>query len=167
RHRRFFFDDGNLYIIIERVLYNIHRSVLPPQDPSTHWLGRSEQYPLRLPDISPDDFDMLLSLVYPSVNTVDDVPPGPRSAVDWISILDQCQRWRCPRIRSIAVERLKLTPMDDVLRIAVWRKYGLDQSQLISSYQALGTRNVPLTVAEGRMLKVDMAVKVSALREKV
>ena len=70
-------------------------------------------------------------------------------------------------IPAHTVEQLKHLPMDDVLRIAVWRKYALDQSQLFSSYQALGTRDLPLTVAEGRMLEVDTAIRVSALREKV
>lgn len=51
---------------IEDVLFNIHRSVLPPEDPAMHWAGRSEQYPLRLENINVHNFEMLLTIVYPS-----------------------------------------------------------------------------------------------------
>lgn len=109
---------------------------------------------------------MALIECHQRVDTCDKVH-SPRSVEDWICILDQCRFWKCHAVRSIAEEQLKLAPMNDVLRIAVWRKYGLEKSQLIPCYQALGTRELPLTIEEGHMLEVETAVKVAALREEV
>ena len=70
-------------------------------------------------------------------------------------------------MRMVAVERLRLLPMDDVLKIAVWRKYNLDENDLLPCFQVLGTRDSPLTLNEGRLLELELVLRVSALRESV
>lgn len=57
--------------------------------------------------------------------------------------------------------------MDHVLKIAVWTKYGLDETDIATSYHLLATRAHPLTLEEGRMLEVETMVKVAALRDRV
>ena len=93
--------------------------------------------------------------------------PRPLAVDDWVSVLDQSHRWGCDRVRVIAVEQLKLLPMDHVLKIAVWRRYDLDENDLLPCFQVLGTRDSPLTLTEGRLLELEMALRVSALRERV
>ncbi|RPD52163.1 hypothetical protein L227DRAFT_515256 [Lentinus tigrinus ALCF2SS1-6] len=165
RHPHYYFQDGNLYILIEDVMFNVHRSILPSRDPSILWLGRSEDYPLRVKDVRRAAFELFLSLLYPFVPTEE--APRPRAVEDWVSVLDQSHRWGCERIRVIAVEQLSILPMDEVLKIAVWRKYGLDENDLLPCLQVLGTRDQPLTLTEGRLLELEMALRVSALRERV
>ena len=92
RHPRYYFDDGNLFILVRTpppaqwvrltrgqinggILFNLHRSLLcsgtdvSPQflrDSMIHWSGRSAQQPMQLTDIRSEEFEMFLSLVYPS-----------------------------------------------------------------------------------------------------
>ena len=135
-------------------------------------------------DIRRTAFELFLSLLYPSsvhrilchecslitythsVPTTNDAPRQ-LNVDDWISVLDQSHRWRCDKVRMVAVERLRLLPMDDVLKIAVWRKYNLDENDLLPCFQVLGTRDSPLTLNEGRLLELELVLRVSALRESV
>ena len=96
-----------------------------------------------------------------------DHAPRPRMVEDWVTVLDQSHRWGCDRTRMIATEQLRLSPMDVVFKIYIWRKYGLDENELVPCFQALGIRDQPLTLAEGQMLEMEMALRVSALRERV
>ncbi|KAI0716924.1 hypothetical protein C8Q76DRAFT_598731, partial [Earliella scabrosa] len=173
RHPRYYFEDGNLYVLVDDLLFNLHRSLLcnrgsnsgSSHDSSLHWEGRSEQQPLRLRDVRVAAFELFLSLIYPSVILGEATLP--RCAEDWISILDQSDQWGCNRIRLMAIEQLQGLSMDPVLKIAIWTKYRLDVSEIASSYHALGTRTQPLTLAEGRMLEPDTVVKLAALRDRV
>ncbi|RPD70495.1 hypothetical protein L226DRAFT_470190 [Lentinus tigrinus ALCF2SS1-7] len=166
RHPRYFFDDGNLYIEIENILYNVHRSLLRSQEPEVHWGGRSAEYPLRPNDVRPLEFEMFLSLIYPSVPVPDDAP-CPRIAEDWVAVLEQSYKWSCMKIQLCAVEQLKAIQMDDALKIAVWQKYGLDGSHVKPCYHRLATRDSPLTHAEGRLLGLEIVLRLSALRERI
>lgn len=84
RHPHYYFPDGNLYILVsssppsrrrvgltllqtEDIMFNVHRSVFPSRDPSVHWSGRSEQYPLRVKDLRRTDLELFLSFIYPSL----------------------------------------------------------------------------------------------------
>ncbi|RPD52104.1 hypothetical protein L227DRAFT_477325, partial [Lentinus tigrinus ALCF2SS1-6] len=125
----------------------------------------SEEYPLRVKDVRRAAFELFLSLLYP-VPTAHDAL-GPHTVDDWVSVLEQSHKWGCDRIRTLAVEQLRHLPMDSVPKIAVWRKYGLDEDDLMPCFQVLGTRDQPLTLTEGRLLELEMALRVSALRERV
>ena len=100
------------------------------------------------------------------VETAGDAP-RPRSVDDWIAMLDQSDKWGCTKIRSLAVEQLQALPMDHVLKIAVWKKYGLDETDITSCYHALGTRVQPLSLAEGRLLDLETLLRLAALRDRV
>ncbi|KAI0745567.1 hypothetical protein C8Q76DRAFT_595930, partial [Earliella scabrosa] len=170
RHPRYYFEDGNLYIMVDDILFNLHRSILcagtgsPYHDALMQWTGRSESHPLRLREMTSDGFEMFISLLYPSVETP---VARPRTPEDWITILDQSHKWGCNKIKALAVDRLKAMPMDHVLKIAVWTKYGLDDADITLSYHALGIRAQPLTTEEGRLLELDTVVKLAALRDRV
>lgn len=82
-------------------------------------------------------------------------------------MLDQSYRWGCKKMRTVALEHLKALPMDPVLKIAVWKKYGLDEADIATCYHALATRLKPLTVEEGRQLELETTLKLTALRDRV
>ena len=67
----------------------------------------------------------------------------------------------------MAIAELQWRPIDHVLKIATWKKYGLDEVHIMSSYHALGVRPQPITIAEGRLLGVELSLRLAALRDKV
>ncbi|KAI1782943.1 hypothetical protein LXA43DRAFT_865901, partial [Ganoderma leucocontextum] len=165
RHSTYYFEDGNLYIMAENVLFNVHRSVLSANatlldNHIPQWIGQSEQEPYHLKGVRAQDFSKLLTLIYPSSST-------DFSVEDWISILEQSEAWGCTRIRSAAVERLRNLPMDAALKIATWKKYGLDEEQIARCYHELGTRPQPLSMEEGQLLGMELMVKLAGLRDSV
>lgn len=93
--------------------------------------------------------------------------PRPRSAEDWVLVLEESHKWGCKKIRGLAVDRLKTIPMDHVRKIAIWRQYRLDEADIAPSYHALATRTQPLTTEEGRLLDIDTVVKIAAIRDRV
>ncbi|TFK80616.1 hypothetical protein K466DRAFT_503603 [Polyporus arcularius HHB13444] len=166
RHPHYYFEDGNLYIMVDDVLFNVHRSVFLATARLLHehvptWMGRSEHQPLYLRNISPRHFCKFLSLIYPQ--SVDET----FTAEDWISVLEQSQKWGCSHIYAVAIAKLQSTAMEDALRIATWKRFGLDESQIARCYHAFGTRTQPISLAEGELMGMAMAMRLSALRDTV
>ena len=91
----------------------------------------------------------------------------PVTVEDWVSVVDQSQKWGCASMKSAALAKLQGLPMEPALKIATWRRYALDETQIASCYHAIGTRTQPLSAVEGRLLGLDMVVKLSALRDTV
>ena len=82
-------------------------------------------------------------------------------------MLEQSERWGCPGIRAGAIAELEKVTMDDALKIATWKKFALDESQIVRCYHTFGTRAQPVSIAEGHLMGMDMALRLSALRDKV
>ncbi|KAI0715540.1 hypothetical protein C8T65DRAFT_527855, partial [Cerioporus squamosus] len=167
RHPRYYFQDGNLFFVVDDVLFNIHRSVFLATATLFHehvpsWLGWSEHQPLHLHDVKARDFSKFLSLIYPLVAGEEAL-----SVEDWIVVLEQSERWGCSRIRVAAIGELEKASMDDALRIATWKKFALDESQIVQCYHAFGTRSQPISVAEGQLMGIEMTVRLAALRDSV
>ena len=76
RHPEFYFDDGNIILLVENDLYNVHRSILArhsnaflgmfelPQGPGIQE-GLTDENPVRLPETRSTDFELLLLTLYP------------------------------------------------------------------------------------------------------
>ncbi|KAI0703521.1 hypothetical protein C8T65DRAFT_538070, partial [Cerioporus squamosus] len=169
RHSHYYFEDGNLYIMADNVLFNVHRSVFLATARLFHehvptWMGRSEHQPLHLRNVTSGQFCKFLSLIYPLYDRSIDEP---FSAEDWISVLEQSQKWGCSHIRAVAIAELQASDMDDALRIATWTRFGLDESQIARCYHTFGTRTQPISVAEAELMGLGMAMRLSALRDSV
>lgn len=82
-------------------------------------------------------------------------------------ILEQCEKWGCPGIRAAAVSKLEKATMDDALRIATWKRFALNEAQIVRCYHAFGTRNQPITATEGHLMGIEMTLRLSALRDSV
>lgn len=89
------------------------------------------------------------------------------TAQDWVVVLEQSEKWGCPGIRAAAIAELEKMPMDDALRIATWKKFSLDESQIMRCYHTFGTRDQPVSIAEGDLMGMEMALRLSALRDSV
>ena len=67
----------------------------------------------------------------------------------------------------MAIAELQGRPMDHVQKIATWKKYGLDEAQIVPCYHAVGIRAQPITTTEGQLLGIELSLKLAALREKI
>ena len=82
-------------------------------------------------------------------------------------MLEQSEKWGCPAIRAGAIAELEKAAMDDACRIATWKKFALDETQIVRCYHTFGTRNQPISIAEGHLMGMEMALRLSALRDNV
>jgi hypothetical protein len=76
RHAEYYFDDGNLVLLVENTLYNVHRgmlkrhselffSMLSLPQPSGSSEGLKDSHPVKLQEVSSVDFERLLWILYP------------------------------------------------------------------------------------------------------
>ncbi|KAH9951627.1 hypothetical protein B0H21DRAFT_684629 [Amylocystis lapponica] len=174
KHREYYFEDGNVVFLVENVLYNLHRSMLekhstvfqemwsiPP--PAGNTEGSQAYNPIVLAGIKAIDFTRLLWIIYPPVlgsckaTTVD----------EWVSILDQADRWQIDNLRFFAIKTLQSMSVDPVLKIMLWTRHNLDRSELISSYASLVTRPQSLSIDEAKRLGVETTAKVAQARDAI
>lgn len=76
RHNEYYFEDGNVILLVESVLFSLHRGVLRrhselfltmlslPQSPSSQE-GLHDRTPILLPEVKSRDFERLLWILYP------------------------------------------------------------------------------------------------------
>lgn len=167
RHKRFFFEDGNISFLLDDVLYRVHRyffcrdskvfktrlSRLSTQEDSSPLIVSIE-------DVKPKDFDAFLSVLYPlDFNASDGY-----SFEKLTSILDLSTRWGFTSIRDMAIRCLK--PPTAHQRLILGRKYGVDQ-WILPALQELCERPEPLTPDEARLMGLEDVILVGSVREKV
>ncbi|KAL1719850.1 hypothetical protein EV715DRAFT_198473 [Schizophyllum commune] len=122
----FYFTDGTLYVKVETVMYRIYKHFFQKSSPvwkeilRGHRVGRTESEPLILNDVKADDFDQLLSLVYP-----DFVSSGPTTAEQWTGVLELVMQWKIDVLRKLVVD--KLAPLaSSVDKLVLGEKYGIE-----------------------------------------
>ncbi|KZP05983.1 hypothetical protein FIBSPDRAFT_805333 [Athelia psychrophila] len=164
RHSHYYFKDGNVVFLIEKVLYNVHRYFF--ERDSAHFRsilesvqGADEQNPIALPDVSCSDFDEFLAILYPT----DFRRPTEKTTAKWTSILHFAAKWGFESIQLLAIDSLTATaiPVD---KIVLGRRYGISD-WLPGAYEAVCTRADPLTVEEGMKLGVEDIIRISAARQ--
>lgn len=82
-------------------------------------------------------------------------------------VLEQSQLWGCGRTREIAIRELQHAPLDNVVKIAAWNKFGLDETELTSCYHALAVQTQPISLEEGQLMGMPLLIKLMALRDAV
>ncbi|KAA1470498.1 hypothetical protein DENSPDRAFT_702354 [Dentipellis sp. KUC8613] len=167
KHPRFYFDDGNVTFLVGDTLYRVHRYFF--QRDSTHFanllLGHplseatDASGPIALDDVECNEFDALLSILYPvdfhecEVKTVD----------AWTAILRLSTKWSFASIRKLAIARLE--PIASAVdKVVLGRTYTID-AWLRPGFVALCERAQPLTRDEGRRLGVDDVILCVTVRE--
>ncbi|KZP08615.1 hypothetical protein FIBSPDRAFT_688896, partial [Athelia psychrophila] len=117
--------------------------------------------PFILADVEVAHFDHFLSILYPSeygmytAATVD----------EWTAILHLAVRWGFCSIRTLSIEHL--APIaTDIDKIVLGRQYGIDQ-WLHEAFIAVCMREQSLTKEEGRQMKADDIIEISAIRQLV
>ncbi|KZP08342.1 hypothetical protein FIBSPDRAFT_874623 [Athelia psychrophila] len=164
RHSQYYFKDGNVVLLIEEVLYNVHRYFFERDSAYFRPIlasvqGADERSPIVLPDVSCSDFDEFLAILYPT----DFRRPTEKTTAQWTSILHLAAKWGFESIQLLAIDKLTATaiPVD---KIVLGRRYGISD-WLPGAYEAVCTRADPLTVEEGMKLGVEDIIKISAARQ--
>ncbi|KAI5890986.1 uncharacterized protein SCHCODRAFT_02580127 [Schizophyllum commune H4-8] len=112
-HPLYYLTDGNLKLQLDdRTVYNVHRYFFNayssrsaeeyPEVDDIH-LVDDEEPVSRLLDVSREDFDRFLSLIYPSAIGVRDI----YTADEWLSVLRLATRWSFDELRALAIRELE------------------------------------------------------------
>ncbi|KAF9562970.1 hypothetical protein CPC08DRAFT_345049 [Agrocybe pediades] len=183
RHGRFYFNDGNVMFLVKRTLFKVHRyfferdspifasmfSLPPPvpvedRDSPPFVEGDSDEHPILLEGVCPQQFEQILSILYPS----DFSSPDPQCIEEWTSVLNLATRWDFSSIRALAIEKLatELTGRSPALKLAIAKQHDIEH-WLVPAYTALCIRNDPLDINEGRMLGLDDVISIENIRQSV
>jgi len=173
RHPQFYFEDGNVIFLVEDTLFNVHRyfffrdsapframfSLQPP--PGTPVEGQSDEHPIQLLGTNVQDFERLLSVMYPAKLGV-----SPFSTTDeWKSILEMSTKYEFVEIREMAINTLSKTFMDPIDKISIAQQYDIRLDWVITSFIELCLREAPLTYEEGLKLGMKIVTKLASARE--
>jgi len=160
KHSRFFHPAENIFFLVKNTLYSVSRAPFEKCSLSFIGQGLAEDDPLIVEDIKVAHFDHFLSILYPSeygvytATTVD----------EWTVILHLAVRWGFDSIKTLAIKHL--APIaTDVDKIVLGRQYGIDP-WLCEAFIAVCMREQSLTKEEGRRMKVDDVVEISAVRQR-
>jgi len=173
RHCEYYFSDGNVIILVENTLYRLHRSLLerhsaifremwtvPPPRESTE--GTTDDNPIILAGISDLDFVRLLWMLYPPILGV----CRATSFDEWLSILDQADRWQIESLRVCAAAQLRGMTIEPVRKIVLWARYNLSRNDLAPAYVALIARSQSISLEEAQALGMETTVKLACARDK-
>ncbi|KZP33808.1 hypothetical protein FIBSPDRAFT_667194, partial [Athelia psychrophila] len=144
---------------VSNTLYSVPRAPFERHSSAFTGNGLTEDDPFILADVEVAHFDLFLSILYPSeygvylATTVD----------EWAAILHLAARWGFGSIRTLSIKHL--APIaTDIDKIVLGRKYGIDQ-WLHEAFIAVCMREQSLTKEEGRKIKVDDIIEISAIRQ--
>ncbi|KAL1700673.1 hypothetical protein EV121DRAFT_182793, partial [Schizophyllum commune] len=112
-HPLYYLTDGNLKLQVhDGTIYNVHRyffdaysSRFAEEYLSEVDLVDEEDHAIKLSDVSRQDFDRFLSLIYPSCVSLDvrDI----HTADEWLSVLRLATRWSFGDLRALAIRELE------------------------------------------------------------
>ncbi|KAI8978253.1 hypothetical protein BD414DRAFT_421962 [Trametes punicea] len=176
QHPDYYFEDGNLVILVENTLFRLFRSTftrhsvvfrdlfsLPTGQDGMDVEGHNDDNPLHFSGISATDFERLLWVLYPSnygfyrATSVD----------EWRSILSLATLWEFTDVRALAIRSLQVLNMSPVERIVLAQEFDIDGRWTLSAYIALCERPEPLSLAEASQLGLDISIRIAQLREQL
>ncbi|KAJ6491612.1 hypothetical protein C8R47DRAFT_434771 [Mycena vitilis] len=172
-HPRFFFSDGTIIFLVEKILYRVHRYFFErdsaifasmftlPSAVGERPEGEVVENPIVLEGVAAVDFDRFLAVMYPMNFATRDIA----SAEEWTSVLSLASRWEFVSLRELAMQHL-FAVTSAVQRIALGRRYDIP-GWLVPAYTEVCERKEPLTLAEGRLLGLDDAIRIGQVRHTI
>lgn len=169
----FFFPDGTLVISIQERLYKVHRHFFETYSAVFKTMfslptaagelpeGGSEQNPIILEGVKPEEFECFLSVIYPSDFSKSDN----KTVEDWTAVLSLASRWEFVSMRQLAINRLTriASPVERITRAV---KYDV-KDWLLPAYTELCARDEPLNLEEGLKLGIRDVIFIGQLRSSV
>ncbi|THV06187.1 hypothetical protein K435DRAFT_23593 [Dendrothele bispora CBS 962.96] len=174
RNEQYYLNGGDLYLQTDDNLFKIHRYFFErespkfqelfkrPPPPGKKYLGSAPEYPIILPDISTEELEQFLWVIYNPTFTIYD-----GTLEEWIAILRVACRLRFPLIREAALRELQKMDMDGVDRITLYRDNGVDEELLMPLYMELCARPNTLSLGETEKLGTQTAVFIFQARERL
>ncbi|KAI0071179.1 hypothetical protein K474DRAFT_1776334 [Panus rudis PR-1116 ss-1] len=176
-HPEYYFEDGNLVILVENILFRVFRSTftrhsstfsdlfdLPqPSDNELLIEGASDANPVTLSGVSATDFERLLWILYPPTYGVCKA----QTLDEWTSILELATKWDFASIRALAIRSIQSLDISPVDRIAISTKYDIADRWTMKAYIALCERPEPLSLAEADQLGLNTVVRIAQIREQL
>ncbi|KZP25201.1 hypothetical protein FIBSPDRAFT_734545 [Athelia psychrophila] len=158
-HERFCFSAENIYLLVNGVIYGVHRYFFERDSSSFAGQGLSRREPMVLAGISTRDLDLFLSILYPSSFGL----YSASTADEWSSILPLADKWIFESIRVLAIAQLApiASPID---KIVLGRRYGVNE-WLPGAYGTVCVRPTALTLDEGRRLGIDDVIRINTIRQ--
>ncbi|KAH8110462.1 hypothetical protein DFH11DRAFT_1514284 [Phellopilus nigrolimitatus] len=166
---RFWLEDGSVVILVERTLYDVHKSVLKShsdffkreiqEESGAQELAHgSRRNPIVL-DVAKSEFELLLTVIYPlAYDSRFDYTTS-----EWLTTLIISAKLKFVSIRKAASDHLyELFTVVD--RIRLGRKYSVPEWSL-PGYLVFCNREEPLSLEEGMELGMEDVIKISRARE--
>ncbi|KAI9064781.1 hypothetical protein FKP32DRAFT_1675319 [Trametes sanguinea] len=175
-HADYYFEDGNLVVLVENTLFRLFRSTfvrhsavfkdlfsLPTGHSGAPVEGNDDDNPLHFSGISAVDFERLLWVLYPSSYSSHKA----KTLDEWRSILGLATRWEFNDVRELAIRELQNLDMPPVDRICLGQEFEIDGHWALSAYTALCERSEPLSLDEAARLGLDVSIRIARLREQL
>ncbi|CAL1711783.1 unnamed protein product [Somion occarium] len=176
RHEDYYFEDGNLIILVENTLFRVFRSTftrhsatfsdlfdLPPANCEGTVEGSVDWNPIILSGILVVDFERLLWVLYPPSYGIHKAS----TIGEWLSILDLATRWEFTSVRELAIRELQTLHVSPVDCIAICQKYDIANSWTLAAYVSLCERPEPLTMSEANQIGLETVVRIAEIRERL
>ncbi|RPD57425.1 hypothetical protein L226DRAFT_554217 [Lentinus tigrinus ALCF2SS1-7] len=177
-HPDYYFEDGNLIILVENTLFRVFRSTFTrhsavfrdlfnlPRPVGGSAEGLDDDNPLHFSGISAVDFERLLWILYPTSSNYGEWKA--RNLDEWTSILSLATRWEFNDIRTLAIRQLQtLDGISPVDKVVLGREYEFSGRWVLSAYIALCERSEPLSIPEASRLGLETAMRIAQLREQL
>ncbi|KAI9465230.1 hypothetical protein BJY52DRAFT_1164882, partial [Lactarius psammicola] len=167
RHGTYFFRDGNVTFLVDDTMYCVHRYFFSRD--SVYFSTRFAQLGIRdheaLPtiisigDVERNDFEALLSILYPANFGVHEL-----TYEQWKSVLHLSTRWGFASLRKLALKSIKPPTSHDQFILA--RTYSIDH-WVLPALTALCERTLPLSLDEALQMSMEDVILVATVREEV
>ncbi|KAH8996885.1 hypothetical protein EDB92DRAFT_1539674 [Lactarius akahatsu] len=167
QHDVYFFNDGNVTFLIDGTLYCVHRYFFSRD--SVYFSTRFAQLSIRdhealptiisLGDIERNDFEALLSVLYPVNFEAHEL-----TYEQWKSVLRLSTQWGFTSLRKLALNSIKPPTSYDKLVLA--RTYSVDH-WVLPALTALCERTLPLSLNEARQMNMEDVILVARVREEI
>ncbi|KAG8963762.1 hypothetical protein FRC03_002587 [Tulasnella sp. 419] len=173
RHTSFYAHRAPVILLVENTLYSVDKTILSQFQVFKDMFecagefnknlteGLSDDNPIQLQGVTTFEMDSLLNFFNP-IHLLE--KSSSLDGESWKAILYLATMWDFAKLRDLAIEaieKLDFGPMDMIM---LSRKCNVQQ-WLTSAYVALCTRAEPITLDEARVLGLDFAFQLIAIRE--
>ncbi|KAF5355478.1 hypothetical protein D9758_006331 [Tetrapyrgos nigripes] len=174
RNEQYYLNGGDLYLQTDDNLFRVHRYFFErespkfqellkrPPPPGKKHIGSAPEVPIMLPDISTEELEQFLWVIYNPIYTIYE-----GSLEEWVAILRVACRLKFPQIKQAALRELQQMDMETVDRIVLYRENSVDEEHLMPLYMELCARSTTLSLAETEKLGTQAAVFIFQARERL
>lgn len=160
----YFFKDGTLTLQAENMLYRVHTYLFERHSKTVvqHLPGQSlDAKVLVLDGVQSEDFDQLLSVLYP----VEFQSYAPKTAKQWRAVLILATTYEFTSIRQLAISQLS-TLIGPAEKVELGHKYDIGE-WLRPAYTQLCQRSDPISQEEGEYLEKADIIRIVGVRHRL